>query len=106
MIVTISDDLDVFESQEKAERYLEPWILETRNNFRAYDENGNVLRGFNFSGNAVKLVPVGESNKELLRNEIVRYIPRLGVSVNSDELSNMPLEDLIKFLLKYRGLTE
>ena len=36
-IIVVSDDVDVFDSVEAAERYLEPWQLD---GLRVYDRNG------------------------------------------------------------------
>jgi hypothetical protein len=104
-IITISDDLDIFESIEQAEKYLEPWILDPVHKFRAYDEQGNVLTASVVSNKTVKLTPSCKKNIELLKSEIIGYVARLTTtSVISFESAS--LDELVDYLIKNRGLTK
>lgn len=103
-IITICDDLDVFESLEKAEKYHEEWILEPIHKFRAYDQHGNILIGSSDRGKSVKIIPSGKNDIELLKTEIVEYLSRL-IESNPANLKDKPLEELVDILIKNRGLT-
>lgn len=104
-IITISDDLDIFETLADAEKYLEPWILEPKHEFRAFDQNGNVVKASVQSGTRVKLFVTEEKEASSLKGEILNYIPRLGL-VNLVELRMKSIGELISFLVKKKGFTK
>lgn len=104
-IITISDDLDIFESIESAEKYFEPWIIEQSHNFRAYDKDGNILTASVHLGKKIKLTLSGNKNIELLKSDILDYLPRLSKETLSDAKSKS-INELIDFLIKNRGITK
>lgn len=104
-IITISDDLDIFESIESAEKYLEPWILEQSHNFRAYDKHGNILNASVILGKKIKLTLSEKKNIELLKSEILDYLPRLS-KITLSNVESKSLNELIDYLIKNRGITK
>lgn len=104
-VITISDDLDIFETLADAEKYLEPWVLEPKHKFRAFDQNGNVVKASVQSGTRVKLLVTEEKAPSSLKEEILNYIPRLE-PVNLVELRMKLTEELISFLVKKKGFTK
>ena len=110
LVIIISDDLDVFKSIKDAESYLEPWILDPKYNFRAFDQNGNVLTptienkkwlGF-LPSKVIKLKASGHSNPEKLKEEVTAYLSNKNHSSNLNEKS---LSDLLSDLVKTTGIT-
>jgi len=104
-IVTISDDLDIFETLADAEKYLEPWILESKYNFKAFNQKGNVVKASVQSGTRIKLLVTEYKDPSLLKEEILNYIPRLGL-VNLVELKMKSIDELISFLVEKKGFTK
>ena len=104
-IVTISDDLDIFETLADAEKYLEPWILESKYNFKAFNQNGNVVKASVQSGTRIKLLVTEDKDPSSLKEEVLNYIPRLGPA-NLVELRMKSTDELISFLVKKKGFTK
>lgn len=117
LIITISDDLDIFDSIQAAEAYCEPWLLEPKYNFRAFDQDGNILTAsvvqkkgkwlFGLLSNSYEslyLEPSGKKNETQLRSEIINY---LGQSMKKDttRYNDMSVSQLLEILIKERGLT-
>lgn len=111
-VITISDDLDLFESKEAAERYLEPWIIEPKNNFRAYSAKGNILSPsiitknifWLFKAKAISLKQTETIEEEKLRNEVANYLSKLNPSEKASFLS-MNLIDLVSKLRELKGFS-
>jgi hypothetical protein len=104
-IVTISDDLDIFETLADAEKYLEPWILESKYNFKAFSQNGNIVKASVQSGTRIKLLVTEDKDPSSLKEEVLNYIPRLGPA-NLVELRMKSTDELISFLVKTKGFTK
>ncbi len=104
-IITISDDLDVFETLADAEKYLEPWILESKYNFKAFDQKGNVVKASVQSETRIKLIVTEENNSTSLKEEILNYIPRLNLA-NLAALRIVSIDELVSFLVKNKGFTK
>ena len=111
-VITISDDLDLFETKEAAEKYFEPWIIEPKNNFRAYEANGNVLSPsvkmkkafWIFKLPIVHLDKTKEMEPDKLRNELVTYLVKLDSS-GKESFASMKLTDLVKKLKILKGFS-
>lgn len=112
-VITISDDLDLFETKEAAEGYLEPWIIEPNNNFRAYRSNGNVLSPsiktkstfWIFKSQAVHLNQTEKIEPDKLRNELISYLSKLKPS-DRDFFNSMDLQSLVNQLKQLKGFSK
>ena len=117
LIITISDDIDVFDSIEAAESYCEPWILEPEHNFRVFDQDGNIFKAsivqkkgkclfglLNRNFESLHLEPSGEKNVERLRSEILNYLDQ-SLNKEKGQYTDLNLGQLVEVLLKQRGLT-
>lgn len=103
-IIAISDDMDIFESLYEAEKYFEPWILESKYNCRAFDQNGNILNASVQQGERIKLINSGVCRADILKDLILDYIPRLGL-VNLVALRTLSVSQLVDYLVKVKGIT-
>lgn len=111
-VITISDDLDLFETKEAAERYLEPWIIEPNNNFRAYNSDGIVLSPsiktkkayWIFKSQAVHLDQTEKMEQDKLRSELVNYLSKLNQSGKAD-FESMNLSSLVIKLKELKGFS-
>lgn len=117
MVITISDDIDLFDSIEAAEAYCEPWILEPEYNFRAFDQDGNILIGsiiqkkrkwlfglLSGKFESLHLEQSGKKNIEQLKLEILNYLDRTS-NKDKTQYADLNLNQLVEILVKKRGLT-
>lgn len=116
LVITISDDIDLFDSIESAESYCEPWILEPEHKFRAFDQDGNVLKAsivqkkgkwlfglLNRNFESLHLEQSGEKNIAQLKLEILKYLDQ---TPNKDKVhTDLSFDQLLEILVKQRGLT-
>jgi hypothetical protein len=101
VILSNYGDVLIFDSIEKAERYIEP-IDVTNNEYIAYDSEGRLLRLVEQSRYRVIVEPVESdpSHRGELREILVDFLARIGVSQNW--LAGASLEDLVTKGLEYK----
>lgn len=105
IIVAENGDVDIFESVEKAERYIEPIDVKIGDNV-FYDSEGRVLRAFvvNDSRGIEKTVITSNEDEKINHSELKKILidfleylnyPRL-------ELEEMELSSLVRESLKFK----
>jgi hypothetical protein len=100
IIIDNFGDLLIFESVEKAERYLEPVDVEN-GEYQAFDRTGRRVR-LSTDGLRVRVGPVeeGAPQVEHLRQVLQRFLSAVGVP--GDWLAPAGLDDLVREGLKYK----
>lgn len=101
IIIENSGDLLIFESADKAERYIEPIDVQNQE-YMGYDSEGRLLLFYIQHPNKV-FIQTAESeplHQNELRNVLIDFLERIGVS--SEEIKYLPLSDLVAKVLEYK----
>lgn len=105
IVVDNKGDVSVFDSVEKAERYLEP--IDIRNNeYVIYDGEGRLLRGVivkHLLAERVKLEPISEPGAPAsrLRDVLVDFLGQVGTRLEKP-LEQCSLEELLTDTLRFK----
>ncbi len=100
IIVDESGDVDVFESVQYAESYLEAIDVEKRR-FVAYDKEGRLLELLPTSTRiTIRSAEEQPNHADDLKNLLLKFLSRVGVS--SDWLAEASLEELVNKSLEFK----
>ncbi len=105
IIVDNKGDVSIFDSVEKAERYLEP--IDIRNDeYVIYDREGRLLRGAivkHFLAERVKLEPASEPGSAMsrLHDVLVDFLARVGARTEKP-LDQCSLEELLSEMDRFK----